>query len=250
MLVAGIGCSFDWAGLDPRESGGGTGGSSSTTTTGTGGTGSGTGAGTSSGTSTGTATGTGGAGTGVDPDCLVALEDSFDTIDDAVWNTQTVGTGCTATNPGGNLTFTCGADANPRAVGLTSVASYDLSDCGVIVELESLSVDGNAELELSVVLGTTEVGFVLEGLTLSARITGPNLNINFSSGFNPLEDKWWRIRGARGCVIWETSPDATRWSLFNEECDLALSEMRVVMRLGISEPMATATVELDNVNLP
>lgn len=251
LAVAGLGCSFDWAALDPRESGSGgtTAGTGGPATGQGGGTPSGTSAGTATGSPTGTATGNGGAGTGVDPDCLIALEDTFDVLDDALWSTQNVGNGCDVTNPGGDLRFSCAADPSPRQVGLTSVDRYDLSACGVHVELESLSLNGDAEVDFAVVLETTSVGFVLEGLSLSARVTSPELNVNVTHGFNPIADKWWRVRGQRGCTIWETSPDASDWNTFHEECDMTLSDMRVALRLEVSDPMSAVSVELDNVNL-
>lgn len=248
-------CSFDWASLDPREAGtGGAGGAGGTATGGVGGSPSGSGTGTSTGSTTGspsgTATGAGGSGTGADPDCLIALEDTFDVIDPGVWTTMSLGTGCSLDNPGGELTLSCAADPSPRAVGLESVAEYDLSACGVIVELESLTLNGDAEVEFAVFTQDTTVAFVLEGLNLAAVVAAPSLDVSSSDNFNPIADKWWRIRGEAGCVLWETSPDATTWSLFNDRCDLALSTMQVALRLSVSDPMSSVDVGFDNVNLP
>ena len=249
-------CSFDWASLDPRETGqaGAGGAATGTPATGAGGTGSGMGGdggGTSSGSPTGTASGTTGtgAGAGMPSDCLIPLQDPFDAQDPALWDYATSGVGC-STWVSGELVLDCGLDTAPREALATTKASYDLSSCGVLVRLAAASLQNDAEAAFELVGGGMTVRFVLSGSTLSSRLESQSANIIKSSSFDAMNGRWWRIRGEGGCVIWETAPDGAAWSLFDDSCAESLSSMQIRFRLSLSDPSATAEVAFDDLNLP
>ena len=243
-------CSFDWASLDPRETGR-AGAATGTPATGAGGTGTGMGGdggGTSSGSPTGTASGTTGTGAGMPSDCLIPLQDPFDAQDPALWDYATSGVGC-STSVFGELDLACGLAPRPREALATTQATYDLSSCGVLVRLAAASLQNDAEAAFELVDGGMAVRFVLSGSTLSSQLESQSANIIKSSSFDAM-DRWWRIRGEGGCVIWETAPDGAAWSLFDDSCAESLSTMQIRFRLSLSDPSATAEVAFDDLNLP
>lgn len=249
-VVGLVGCSLDWASLDPRDEDPTDASSSGTTGATSGGGGatassSGSVGGASTGVSTGGAGGAGGA-----PDCLIPLSDPFTAFDPLLWDVETDSGTCVAEFGPSGLTLGCASDDNARSAELHSDVAYDFESCGVVVEVESFVTGMTSAFGLELTGVSQRYAFEVEGGSLKSIQVINNNTKSASTSFNPALHRWWRIRGVDGCVAWDTSSNGSVWDEFRRRCDASLGELEVTLYLRADKDAPNSTVGFAGLNQP
>jgi hypothetical protein len=241
-------CAFDWSGLDPREggssssSGGGEGGSTSSSSS-QGGSSSSSGGGGSSST---------GAGGGGDDDCLIPLQDDFAILDSQLWAPFAT-TGCDASSLISELVLDCGAGSATRQAGIASVADYDLTGCGVAIEVTQHNFDSGLNYLVTATAGPDDhvlMGVNAGSLTVEVRVGGVDDKTTVT--LDATAHRWLRMQDdGRGCVTFTASPDGLDWNTLADACTgAAWSAVGLVISMTLYDQTAPIQVGFDNLNLP
>lgn len=252
--------------VDPTSSTGATGGAGGTILTTAGGepTSSsssvgGGGGGAAGGAAGGGATG-GTGGSGGDPtECLVELTDDFPgtELDGDLWWIS-YDAFCDRGVNQGHFYVTPLANTPQAWVDLSSNATYDLTECGVIVQLRSALSQAEPSSQTALQLWpsswTNSVAIMVEGGQIGARQVTDNSETTLSSiAYEPTNHKWLRLRGHGGQLYFEASKDTTSWTILHAiAAPDYLDSTHVVLSAGTwFAGMATpGTAEFDRVNLP
>ncbi|MEM9875912.1 MAG: hypothetical protein AAF928_13525 [Myxococcota bacterium] len=234
------GCALEWGSLEPN----GDDAAASTSTNGRGGTedtGSGGGLATTPAVavSSGTSNPAGGGVAPAEP-CLIALTDPFDTFDPAVWDARTEGVDSDfLLLPDGALRLRSQGAGSQGAgpeelVEIASVTRFDLTACGVMVEVDDITVTGEAEVGFEVVDFGTQVGMRFDGGYEAYVITG-NANLQSSVEANAV-DRYWMVRPVAGCVSFEVSEDGVSFTQVHTNCVMAFgTSMEVVLYARVKD---------------
>lgn len=190
----------------------------STTTTATTSTSSGGSAGSGGGGGTG-GTGTGGGGaTGGAGFCLIPISDDFDdeSIDTGRWSITDQQNIDVGENAAGRLFLAPWPNTTPAWGEVLSVATYDMTDCSVVVELpQVLANDGDLMTQFTISAGTWQdsAGFVVRNGMLASRVMSGGIETAISeTNYQAGQHHWLRLREAGGTLYFETSTSAIVWS--------------------------------------
>ncbi len=175
------------------------------------------------------------------------LTDDFATESTAKWS----GFGSSIYVSNGQLTL----EPTNEYPTLYSQVAYDLTDSSITIELVQAPSQGNGSIEAGVAAQVSignSVSFLVTGAVLLMRESVAGANNDTQVTYDSLQHRWLRIREAAGTVYWETSSDATSWTLQRSKVSGlgSLQSIAVVMYAGYwdDEP-SPGVVIVDNVNL-
>ncbi|MBW2456490.1 MAG: hypothetical protein JRI68_18375 [Deltaproteobacteria bacterium] len=199
--------------------------------------------------------GGGGAG-GQEPCHLDGLQDHFnDTQIGSYLTGQCVSTGNYGMD--GAVAFAEPADglAGAQRCGFHTNLLYDLLDCAVWIEVQSVLTQGTAAyttFRFSAGTGDT-IGVTHQAApnVLSFEVVENQATTTSASvSYNGVTHRWWRIREAAGTVYVETSPDTVHWTIeLTAPSPGFVDEGRVLFMAGTtSYALDPGRAEFDNLN--
>lgn len=174
-----------------------------------------------------------------------SLVDDFTTLDPAVW----VVSG-TASVSSGQLNLTPATSYGNK---IDSVGKFDLMGSSVTVQVVTAPA-GNGTIGTFLILYPLEAGhevsMVVEGgqITMAEKTPGTD---STSVTYDPVAHLWWRIRHDGTLLLWETSPDASTWTVQRSKVPArSWDTMTVLLMAGYfgTEP-TPGTVVVDNLNV-
>ncbi len=161
----------------------------------------------------------------VDPFVSTALNTNLWNQFTAGGATFTYGNGCTVNYPASATSSTDGD--------LSSSLTYDLTASSAFLEVLSVpnaGTNADAAFELRVDANNMFL-FEVEASAIYAQylVGGARTTLN-SVLFNPVTQKWWRIREAAGTIYWEVSSDGLTWSIYASVANpLVITALTVVI---------------------
>jgi glucose/arabinose dehydrogenase len=136
--------------------------------------------------------------------------------------------------------------------GITSKATYELKNNAVFVEVPK-TTNGNVPAETQLVLEKDANNRVLVIRSIYGMVFRSVVNGAFTDtgvAYNATNMRWWRIRETTGKVYFETSADATTWTVrrtINDPFDL--SKVKVLLDAGTYQSTSNpGTAKFDNLN--
>jgi hypothetical protein len=120
---------------------------------------------------------------------------------------------CTMHEQEGQLSFAFAAGGNSQC-GYYSALPYDLSDSTFVIQAPSADV-GAMEIYHSVYSKKSDDYMeIMQGYGQIAGFKGAQGSWarTFEIPFDPVQHRWWRLRGKDGVAYWETSPDGKAWT--------------------------------------
>jgi hypothetical protein len=211
----------------------------------------------SAGGSAGAAASGGQGGVGAAAACLVGPQDPFDgaVVNAAVWNAwvQAATTGVAA----GRFFVQPTAGTAPSWGEVTSVGSYDLTGCAVVVELvKALNNGGDLVTTFHVSSGSAQdsLGFDVTGGSIRGRVTVAGVEtLLATTGYAAAQHEWLRVREEAGTVYLETSGNGKNWAAFGQTAAPSYLNLAYINFGGGSVSNTTVNpgeAQFDNVNLP
>ena len=183
--------------------------------------------------------------------------DLIDGFDDGLlephWDPYT-DPGCTVLEVAGGVSFAFAAGAEGDC-GIQSEHLYDLRDSSLTVEAVGLPTDpamstfiqaqtphdSTTRLEIEMNDGELDVEQQLEDVDVMQVIVP----------YDPVDHRWWRIRGAGGRIYLEASPDGAAWTiLLEDDAAFDLSALRLEVGAGTVSPgpASPTMIRFDQVN--
>jgi hypothetical protein len=161
---------------------------------------------------------------------------------------------CSLDETGGDLVITL-SDGQTGYCGYYSASAYDLTGAASVIEVPQM-LNGATEAQAFFALESSE-GNSLDILasegTLYFRYSVNDNDVTLATVlYSPVEHAWWRLRESAGTTYWETSPDATSWTVrAHIENPIELTALAVEMGAGAYQPEAmVGAVHFDHLNLP
>lgn len=145
---------------------------------------------------------------------MTNLSDDFDD-DDVDWGDIYTAAGTTVSQ-NGFIEITLPENPTEQAWGrLQSELSYDLRDSNLTIEVVGM-VSGTAYANISLNPRNTLDELTLnteEGSIQMLGSMGGKYPINEQVAYNPVNDRWWRLREESGTLYFETAPDGQNWTV-------------------------------------
>jgi hypothetical protein len=147
---------------------------------------------------------------------LISLVDDFeDNVAAPLWLKNDNAT-VTVVEAGGVLTKTNDVlPAGPSTVGYSSASrNYDMTDGTFAIEVPTM-VDLASKANANLVIGTggtTQIEFRQKTGSLSITLFDGGTTVLATLTYSAVNHRWWRMVGAGGTVIAETSPDGVTWT--------------------------------------
>ncbi len=198
--------------------------------------------------------GAGGGGGGAPFACLAPLTDDFA---DATWLdgwTSNIDVASSATQLEGVLRLQILPAAESHWAALASVATFDLNDCAVLVELAVISPSPGASTRarLEARIDSSDNVFMgTEGSELVVRqeVAGVD-TYHLRVPFDAAAHRWWAIQGAGEQLSFLVSPDGAGWTaLAVVDKPIDMSALRARLLAGANNNTTTFDVGFDNFNL-
>jgi hypothetical protein len=174
------------------------------------------------------------------------LHDSFDAAT-PWWQAFSDGAPIAALS-GGELVITMPAGAASQYAGFTTNYRYDLTESALEVEVAGVGpVDTLIELRDH---NNYKLQVLLEGGMLQAVVlNAPGAGVQGMIPYDPVAQRWWRIRETAGMTYWEYSADGTSWSLLAHEADpFGVTDLRAFLTAGGEQASGPTTARFASVN--
>ena len=187
---------------------------------------------------------------------IATLADNFDdnSLNTGLW-TATNNAGVVGSETGSRYQFAI-APSTAAYSYLTSVATYDLTNSAVYVQLVDEGDQGIGSLEIFIVEvhsdSNNRLFWYLSGGFWGCykTVAGVQTGLAFDAR-DPDIHKWFRIRETSGTTYWETSADAVSWTVqYSESTPITVTAVYAELRAGEYAGGAgdATTVAIDNVN--
>jgi hypothetical protein len=184
------------------------------------------------------------------------LQDGFDApqLDEVLWDGHAESAEISIVGDRLRLRPTANGDTVHTADVYTAIG-YDLTNCSTWLEVPTVLASTTAgEVSLLLWIDDTNGADITtsQGVIYFRFTVGDTVVKEMPRTYDPVVDRWWRIRNSGPVIYLETSPDGTSWTQGIEHdpgWDLTAAGIGVAMNIWDSAGSAPGMAEFDNVNL-